>query len=208
MVVCLWSGDYFAAMQTPAYTVDPALARLLRVSFAKELYRSIYWYLTRYGMSPWAFGLAAVNDAGFVRKRLKKGKRIQLDTADKLRRFMGLQMFRPVLLWEVKVFLEFVKLKAWVVGDWSIHQRAFIGRLYAGASPLLMTVDRFRRWMHAQLRPEERRELFAAVARELAAAPDTAAPGGAAPGGAAQDTAAPPGDDRAGTQKDRKEEIE
>ena len=46
----------------------------------------------------------------------------------------------------------------------------FIKRLFAGGSPLLRTIDRFRRWMHRQLQPTERDAVFLAVARSLAKA--------------------------------------
>ena len=161
----------FAAMQTPSPSVDPPLARLLRGSFAKELCRSVRRCLHRRGMSATAFGRAAFGDPGFVQRRLRKGRRVRLSTADRARRFIGEPTFRPVLLCEVKAFLALTGVEGWKAGDWAIHQRAFIERLFAGASPWLMTIDRFRRWMHAQLRPAVRDEILAAVAQKLATEP-------------------------------------
>ena len=167
----------FATMQAPPRTVDPALARLLHGSFAKELCRSVRAYLIRHGMSPTGFGRVAVGDPTFVSRRLRKGKRVKLSTADRTRRFVGEQPFRPVLLCEVKAFLAVTGVKGWKAGDWALNQRAFIERLFAGASPWLMTIDRFRRWMHAQLKPAERDAVIVAVAGELAKEPARQADG-------------------------------
>lgn len=167
----------FAAMQTPSHSVDPALARLLRGSFAKELCRSVRSYLNRRGMSATAFGRAAFGDPGFVQRRLRNGRRVRLGTADVARRFIGEPTFRPVVLCEVKAFLALTGVKGWKAGDWAVHQRAFIERLFAGASPWLMTIDRFRRWMHAQLRPADRDAVVEAVARQLAKEPARGADG-------------------------------
>ena len=73
---------------------------------------------------------------------------------------MGEQEFRPVLVRETETFLDVSGLEGWTVGDFAIGQRVFIKRLFAGGSPLLRTIDRFRRWMHRQLQPTEREAVF------------------------------------------------
>ena len=154
-------------MHSPDFTTDPALARVLRSSFARELCRSVEAYLDRCGMSASRFGREAVRDPSFVPRRLGDGQRVKLNTADKARGFMGEQTFRPVLVRETETFLEISGLGGWTVGDLAIGQRMFIKRLFAGGSPLLRTIDRFRRWMHRQLQPTERETIFLAVARSL-----------------------------------------
>lgn len=154
-------------MHSPDFTIEPALARVLRSSFARELCRSVEAYLDRCGMSASRFGREAVNDPSFVSQRLGDGRRVKLNTADKARGFMGEQAFRPVLVRETETFLEISGLGGWTVGDLAIGQRMFIKRLFAGGSPLLRTIDRFRRWMHRQLQPTEREAVFLAVARSI-----------------------------------------
>ena len=154
-------------MQTRDAIFDPALARLLRGSFAKELRRSIEAYMRRCGMSASAFGLAAVGDAAFVSRRLRRGRRVKLDTADRVRLFLGEQAFRPVLLYEMEAFLAVSGIAGWIAGEQAVRQRSFISRLRSGASPLLRTIDRFRRWMRRHLRPAQRDAAMAAVCRAL-----------------------------------------
>lgn len=158
------------AMQGYGNSVDPALARVLRGPLAKELRRSIERFLDRHGMSPSRFGREAMNDPRFVGERLRNGKRVRLHAADRARTFMGEPAFGPVLIFETRTFLEMTGLKAWAAGYYSIRQRAFVKRLLDGGSPLLKTIDRFRRWMHRQLQPAEREALWQAVARALASA--------------------------------------
>ena len=134
----------FAAMQAPDFTIDPALARVLRSSFARKLCRSVEAFLDRRGMSASRFGREAVNDPSFVPRRLRDGRRVKLNTADRARGFMGEQTFRPVVVRETETFLDISGLEGWTVGDFAIGQRVFIKRLFAGGSPLLRTIDRFR----------------------------------------------------------------
>lgn len=154
-------------MQCTGQTLDPALWRLLRSAFATELCRSIDSYLDRRGMSASRFGREALNDPCFVGRRLGNGRRVKLATADRARGFMGERRFRPVVVCETESFLALSGLEGWTVGDLALGQRAFVRRLFAGGSPLLKTIDRFRRWMHRQLQPREREAVFAAVAAAL-----------------------------------------
>ena len=105
----------FAAMQAPNFTIDPALARVLRSSFARELCRSVEAYLDRCSMSASRFGREAVNDPSFVPQRLGDGRRVKLNTADRARGFMGEQTFRPVLVRETETFLDISGLGACAV---------------------------------------------------------------------------------------------
>ncbi len=118
-------------------------------------------------MSPSALGWAALNDRSFVGQRLKRGRRVGLETADVLRRFMGELTFRPVVLCEIEAFLAITGAKAWLLGERAVRQRGFVKGLADGASPLLRTVDRLRRWMRRMLLPEQRVAMRAAVMRAL-----------------------------------------
>lgn len=164
-------------MQGYVYSVDPALARVLRGPFAKELCRSIERYLEDRDMSASRFGREAMNDPGFVSRRLGNGTRVRLHSADRARSFMGEQAFGPVLVCETRTFLEWAGLKAWSAGYYAVRQRAFVKRVLAGGSPLLKTIDRFRRWMHRQMQPAEREAVWMAVAGAMGhALPDWDAP--------------------------------
>lgn len=158
-------------MQAPDFSIDPALARLLRGSFARELCRSIEGYVRRCGMSASGFGRAVVNDSSFMSHRLRRGGRVQLDTADGIRDFIGEQKFRPVLLLEIEVFLAVSGIAGWIAGEQAVRQRAFVARLRTGASPLLRTIDRFRRWMRKHMNPAQRKAVVVEVARALASEP-------------------------------------
>ena len=161
----------FAAMQALDFSVDPALARLLRGSFARELCRSIEGYVRRCGMSASGFGRAVLDDSSFVSHRLRKGGRVKLDTADRIRAYIGEQTFRPVLLLEIEVFLAVSGIAGWIAGEQAVRQRAFVARLRTGASPLLRTIDRFRRWMRKHLNAAQREAVAVEVARALATEP-------------------------------------
>ena len=163
----------FAAMQAPAHIVDPAFERLFYGSFAKVLRRSVNAYLKHRGMSPSRFGRDAMDDPGFVKNRLKKARRMRLDSGDRARVFMGEQPFRPLLLCEVRAFMAETGLKPWALGYWGAHNSSFVKRLFEGASPWLQTVDGFRGWMHSQLRPHQQQDVLLAVARGFQALGDS-----------------------------------
>ena len=160
----------FAAMHGIGGTNDAALARLLGGSFARELRRSVEAYLARTGMSPSRLGLLAVNDTKFVGHRLKGGGRVGLNAADGIRGFIGEITFRPVLVCEIEVFLDMTELKGWLVGEYALNQRSFVSRLLAGASPLLRTIDRFRRWMRRHLGFSRWQAMRTVVMRRLVSA--------------------------------------
>ena len=154
-------------MESPPAFIDPALKRLLESSFDEELHRSVHAYIEREGMSPTRFGRLAVGDAGFLSKRLNSRKSVKLDTADRVRRFIGEPGFRALLCCEVDAFMAVTKLQPWILGDRAVRQTSFVARLRAGASPHIATVDRFRRWMREQVDADRRQAILTAVSRSL-----------------------------------------
>ena len=166
----------FGVMRPQNPTIDPALQRLFDVSFDDALRESVMGYLRREGMSRTRFGRTVLGDPRFVDKRLNGGGSVKLDTADRIRDFIGAMPFRPVLCWEVEAFLVLTGSKPWAVGYQSVCQPSFVDRLRAGASPYLSTVDRVRGWMRTQVRAAERHDILAAVSEAISC------PAGAEPG--------------------------
>ena len=157
----------FGAMRLQNSIIDPGLKRLFEVSFDDALRESVLGYLRREGMSRTRFGRTVLGDPRFVNKRLNGGGSVKLDTADRIRDFIGELPFRRVLCWEVEAFLVVTDLKPWTVGYQSVRQPGFVERLRAGASPYLSTADRVRGWMRIQVRPAERQDILAAVAEAM-----------------------------------------
>ena len=78
-------------------------------------------YLQCCGISPSGFGRHVVGDPGFVSKRLQPGRTVTLDTADRVRRFMGALEFRPLFCWELDAFMQVTKFKPWILGYLSVR---------------------------------------------------------------------------------------
>ena len=158
----------FARMQTPARLMDPDIKRLLDASFDEELRASVQAYLQSCGISPSGFGRHVVGDPGFVSKRLQPGRSVTLDTADRVRRFMGVLEFRPLFCWELDAFMQVTKFKPWILGYRSVRQTSFVNRVRRGASPRLATVDKCRAWMREQVGLNDRWAIRNAVAVKCA----------------------------------------
>ena len=134
----------FAGMKTPARILDPDIKRLLDESFDEELRASVQTYLRLCGMSATRFGRLAVSDPGFVSKRLQPGRTVTLDTADRVRHYIGVLEFRPLFCWELDAFMQVTKFKPWILGWRSVRQTSFVARLRLGGSPHLVTLDKCR----------------------------------------------------------------
>ena len=152
-------------MQTRTYIADRELQRLFHGSFTGEFRRSVRAFTKRRRMSLSTLGRLALNDPNYAKRHLGKGLGVQLATADEIRRYMDMPQFRPFLMSELWAFLDLTGLKPWQVGEWALREARFIRRLFGGASPYLSTIDRLRRWMHRQLRPEQLDAVLLAVAR-------------------------------------------
>ena len=70
---------------------------------------------------------------------------MKLDTADRIRDFIGDVSFRWMFCWEVEAFLVVTGLKPWAVGYESVCQPSFVDRLRAGASPYCKCTTTTRR---------------------------------------------------------------
>ena len=169
----------FRAMKPKTPHIDPELQRLFEASFDDELRRCVHEYLDREGVSRTRFGRMVLGDPGLVDNRLNGGGAVKIDTADRIRVFVGAMPFRQLLCWELEVFLSTTGLRPWAVGYQSVRQPAFVDRLRAGASPYVSTVDRIRGWMRRQTSAAQRRDILATVA-EAVSNPAVGAPGPAA----------------------------
>ena len=127
-------------------------------------------HLARNGISARRFGEEALADSGFVAS-LKRGRRLRLDTADKVLAFMGEEPIGPVFRREVEAFLGVTRTKASVLGSEAVRNRSFVGRLRRGVSPRLRTVERVRSWMAAQSSEAETRVIRALAGHGVPARP-------------------------------------
>ena len=120
----------------------------------------------RSGITPSRLGVIASGDSGFVRRCIERGADVQLDTADTVRVQIGEPPFRAQFRSELERFMALTGMKPWEIGWCSVRSASFVPRLFGGSSPYLRTVDRVRRWMHAQLRGDQRRAVFGAESAE------------------------------------------
>ena len=135
--------------------------RFFEVSFDAAFRRMVQRYLKRTGMSPRAFG-QALGDLTLVR-RLREGRAVRLDTADKALEYMGEPGLRALFLQEIEAYLAITGTKAYVLGLEAVGNRSFVPKLREGLSPYLGTVDEVRAWMGANSSVAERRAIGAAT---------------------------------------------
>ena len=127
-----------------------------------DLRRSVRDHLERRGISSRRFGEEALGDAGFVAS-LTRGRSLRLDTADRVRVFMGKSPIGPAFRREVEAFLGTTRTKVSALGVGAMGDPSFVTRLRRGASPTLATADRVRAWMTAHTRPAEAEAIHAAA---------------------------------------------
>ena len=118
----------------PAETID---ARFLR---------AIALFCAREGMSARAFGMAALNDPGFV-AALVRGRSPRLSTVDRALAFMGEALAGPAFRAEIEAFLEATGGKRSLLGRAATGNPSFVADLRRGMSPTLATAGRVRAWM-------------------------------------------------------------
>jgi len=135
--------------------------RFFEVSFEAAFRRMVRRYLKRTGMSPRAFGLE-VGDERLV-YRLRQGRGVKLDTAEKALAFMGEPGFRDLFLGEIEAYLEVTGTKPYVLGLEAVGNRSFVTKMRDGLSPYLGTIDKVRAWMGAHSTVAERRRIGAAT---------------------------------------------
>ena len=91
---------------------------------------------------------------GFVGLQAR-GRPLRVDTADRVLAFMGYPPLGPLLRAEVETFLAVSGTKLSILGEEAVGNPSFVGRLRRGASPYLVTFDRVRSWMAANVTEEE-----------------------------------------------------
>ena len=114
-----------------------------------EFRRVVSAHLERARMKGKELGERALGEPGFVTD-LKRGASPQLDTADRILRFMDIAPVGPRFRHEVEAFLiaARVRTRATALGTKAIGKSSFVRDLRNGASPTLDSVDRVRSWMH------------------------------------------------------------
>ena len=170
----------FSAMSptTDHIAADPG--SLFMASFDANLRDSICRHLRGSGMSRTGFGRHVLSDPGFAARYLDGRTSVRLDTADRIRTFVGDIPFRPVFLAEIEGFVELTGIGPWAVGHCATRQSGFVARLRAGASPWLTTIDRVRCWIQRQLPPGDRRSYLDGIAEATGFASQSASGGAAA----------------------------
>ncbi len=130
----------------------------------------------RHGVSARRFGTDALGDPGFVGAQMR-GRSVRLQTADRVLVYMGYPPLGPLLRGEVEAFLAVNGTKLSILGEESVGNPSFVGRLRRGVSPRLATFDRVRAWMAANASEDELRaihERLADVADPFAGTGDAA----------------------------------
>ena len=130
--------------------------RFLEVSLEQAFDRLVTEHRRSRCMSMRHFSLLAVGDPGFVGCRFSRGRSARLVTVDRALGFMGEPVFRPFLLGELEAYLAITGIQAYLLGERSVANPSFVCRFRSGQSPLLRSLDRTRRWMHANSTAEER----------------------------------------------------
>ena len=110
--------------------------------------RAIALFCVREDMSPRAFGMATLNDPGFV-AALARGRSPRLSTVDRALAFMGEPLAGPAFRAEVEAFLEATGAKRSLLGRTATGNPSFVAQLRRGMSPTLVTVGRVRAWMES-----------------------------------------------------------
>ncbi len=132
------------------------------MNWERTLRFAIDAFIRRRGMTRTAFGEAALGDPSFVAS-LALGRSPQLNTADRVLDFMGLEPMGPVFRREVEAFLAVTRVKSSEFGRGVTGSPSFVTQLRHGASPRLSTVDKARAWMRKHSSEAEWRAVRAAL---------------------------------------------
>ena len=116
---------------------------------------SVEDWMAREHVSVRRFGEVSLGDPGLV-AQLRRGRSLQLRTADRLLAFMGMEPIGEAFRREVDTFLAATGLKVSLFGEMAAGDPSFVARLRKGASPTLAKVDRVRAWMAAHASDRER----------------------------------------------------
>lgn len=125
---------------------------------------SVEDWMAREHVSVRRFGEVSLGDPGLV-AQLRRGRSLQLRTADRLLAFMGMEPVGPAFRREVDAFLAATGLKVSLFGEMAAGDPSFVARLRKGASPTLTKVDRVRTWMATHASDGERAAAAALLGR-------------------------------------------
>ncbi len=131
------------------------------MNWEKTLRFAINAFIRRRGMTRTAFGEAVVGDPSFVAD-LELGRSPQLNTADRVLEYIGLEPMGPLFRREVEAFLSVTPVKSSEFGRGVTGSPSFVTQLRYGASPRLATVVKARAWMVKHANEAERRAVRAA----------------------------------------------
>ena len=129
-----------------------------------RIHRAVQEYLERHSISGRRFGEAALDDPSFAAS-LMRGRRLGLDTADRVLAFMGAEPIGPAFRREVEAYLAAGGAKPYLFGVEAAGDLSFVARLRGGVSFRLTTVERVRAWM-AEHAGEAERNAMRAVAED------------------------------------------
>ena len=130
----------------PADTIDARFRRAIALFCARE------------GMSSRTFGMAALNDPGFV-AALARGRNPRLSTADRVLAIMDEPLAGPAFRAEVEALLKVTGAKRSLLGRAATGNPSFVAQLRRGMSPTLATVGRVRAWMESHAGAAELRNI-------------------------------------------------
>ena len=145
--------------------IDRISHRFFEVSLEATFRTLVDAYLERRCMSDTALG-NALGDGDLIRRRLRGGTSLRLDTADDVLRFMGEPPWRSLVMRELEAYLAITGTKAYVLGASALNDPSFVTRLREGASPTLGTLDGVRGWMGAHSTVAERKAIGAVTLHE------------------------------------------
>ncbi len=111
-------------------------------------------YLERNSMSARKFGVAVLDNPGFVHT-LRRGSSPRLNTADKVMLFMGAEPMRAHFLRRVELFFATTPILPTALGEEIVGNSSFVWRLHRGLSPRLITLDQICQWMQDVATREE-----------------------------------------------------
>ena len=145
--------------------IDRISHRFFDVSLEATVCGLVDAYLKNHGMSDTALG-KALGDGDLIRRRLRGGTSLRLDTVDEVLQFIGEPPFRGLVMRELEAYLAITGTKAYVLGEEALNDPSFVTRLRAGASPTLRNLDAVRAWMGVHSTVAERKAIGAVTLHE------------------------------------------
>ena len=132
--------------------------------------RTVLAYISRSRLNGQQFGQLAVGDSGFV-PSLDEGRSLDLDTADRVLRFIGEAPIGPMFRREVEAFLSVTGKRSITPGLKAAGDPTFVARLRKGSSPSLATIQKVRAWMRETSSEAQRNAIARLISDSGEAAP-------------------------------------